>query len=446
MKHLLFGLFITLFSFAGISSFAQDSTLTGLPGEWSLEECIAYAKKNNIQLNTLRLSTASAEQDLIQARANQLPNLSGSISQTLVNSKNTDPVVGGFQTQSSFSSGYGISSSTILFNGGYLKNDIRSKQLSVESANLSVQESANEVTLSITQAFLNILLARENITTLTEIVNTTQAQLKQGQQRYDAGSIARKDLLQLESQLASDNYNLVNANNAYRSNLASLKQILQLPTNYNLSIEIPDKVEPTQAVQPLSEAQQLAIDSRPEVRNSELGVKISEVELAKIKAGRLPTISVGAGLSSGYSYNTTTKYISQLNNNFYQSVGVTVSIPIFSRKQNKTNIARSQILIEQNKLALLNTKTVLNQQVEQAYINLQNAVAQYSAAEKQLDAARQSYQITNEELKLGSLNTLELLQQKTTYVQATQAYVQAKYGAILYNKIYDFYAGMPVTF
>src|SRR5665647_548396 len=184
--------------------YAQDSTLLHLPTNWTLEQCIAYAKKNNIQINTLRLNTSSSEEDLKASKAAVLPNLSGSISQSLVNRKNSNLVVGGFQTNANVSSSYGLNSSITVYNGGYLKNDIKSKQLALQSSNLSVQETENDITLSITQAYLNILLAGENITYLKEVISTSLAQLKQGQQRFDAGSISRKDLVQLEAQAATD--------------------------------------------------------------------------------------------------------------------------------------------------------------------------------------------------------------------------------------------------
>src|SRR6218665_862578 len=424
---------------------AQDTTR--LPqNPWTLEDCINYATQNNIQVNSLRLSSESAKMDLQQSRYNRLPAVNGTVSQSVVNSNNADPVVGGFQTQANFSSSYGVCSSVTVFNGGYLSNDIKSKALSLQSANLTVQETANNITLSITQAFLNILLAKENIDYLKEVLTTSEAQLKQSQNRFDAGSISKKDLLQFQSQLASDNYNLVSATNNLQLNIVNLKQLLQLPTSYEMQIANPGEVQPQQAVVSLSNAISAAQETRPEVKNSELGVNIAQIELDKIKAGRLPTVTLGANLSSGYSDNSTSKYFSQLNTNFYQSLGATIGIPIFSRNVNKTNIAKQKIAIQQAKLDLLNTKTVLNQQVEQAYINLRNAQAQYVAAEQQLKAAEETYHITDEQLKLGAVNTVDVLTQRNLYVQALQSFVQSKYSAVLYNKIYDFYTGKPVSF
>lgn len=424
---------------------AQDTLLQHLPPNWTLENSIAYAKQNNITVNTQKLNTRLATEDLLQSKAAKLPNLSGSVSQSMVNSSNADPVVGGFQTQANFSSNYSLSSSFVLYNGNYIKNDVKAKELSLKAANLNVQQTENDITLSITQAFLNILLAKENIVYMEEVLATSREQLKQGQQQFDAGSLSRKELLQFESQVATDEYNLVNANNTYRQNNLTLKQLLLLPSTYNFEITVPPNLNVPADAQPLAQAQEAAQQKRPEVQNGQVAVQLAQVNLAKTKAGALPTISLGASLSTGYSDNRDAAYLKQLNTNFYQSVGLNMSIPIYSRRVNKTNIAKSQILIDQAKLALLDTKNTLNQQVEQVYINWQNALAQYTAANTQLKASEETYNITNEQLKYGSINMVELLQQKNTYVQATQSFIQAKYSSILYNKIYDFYAGVPVT-
>lgn len=439
---------IILMFTAGSSMFvnAQDTLLQRVPVNWTLENSIAYARQNNITINTQKLSSRSANEDLLQSKAAKLPSLSGAMSQSLVNSTNTDPVVGGFQTQANFSSNYTLNSSIVLYNGGYLKNDIKVKELLLKTANLSVQETENDISLSITQAFLNILLAKENIVYMEDIVATSRAQLKQGQQLFDAGSISRKDFLQFESQVASDEYNLVNANNTYRQNNLVLKQLLLLPTTYNFEVTVPPSVKVDDEAQGLLQTQETAQQTRPEVENSEVAVQLAEANLAKAKASTKPTVSLGAALSTGYSDGQTNPYLKQLNTNFYQSLGINMSVPIYNRRINKTSIAKNNILIEQARLAQLDTKNTLNQQIEQVYISWQNALAQYTAANTQMKASEETYNITNEQLKYGSVNLVELLQQKNTYVQATQAYIQAKYSSILYGKIYDFYAGVPITF
>lgn len=424
---------------------AQDTLFTNLPAQWRLEDCIEFAKKNNISIATLRLTSRSAEEDLLQSRAAILPNLTGSISQTFVNGKNANPVTGSFQSQGNFSNNYGLNSSMTIYNAGYLKNDIRSKQFLVQSANLSVKETENSLTLSITQAFFNILLAKEFMTSFQAVLENSSGQLEQGKQRFDAGGIAKKDFLQLQSQVATDQYNLINATNNFKLNTVDLKQLLLLPTSFDFIVSAPDSIPVLQSLTSLYDAQEEARQTRPEIKNKETQIKISQIELEKIKASTKPTVSLGAGLATGYSDNQSAVYLSQLNNNFYQSLGISMGIPIYSRRVNKTNINKSRILLQQSVLALYDIKTILNQQVEQTYINRLNAQAQLSAAEKKLKISEEVYSITNEQMKMGAVNTVELLLQKNEYVQALQAYIQAKYTALLYNKIYEFYMGIPVT-
>ena len=425
---------------------AQDTVLTGVPAQWRLADCIEYAKQKNITIASLRLSTVSTQEDLLQARAGVLPNLNGTVSQNLVNGKNGNSGTGSFQSQANFSSSYGVNSSLVLYNGGYLRNDIRAKELSVQSANLNVKETENDITLSITQAFFNILLAKEIITTLSSVLETSKEQLQQGQQKFDAGSIAKKDLLQFQSQVAGDEYALINANNTFRLNTVILKQLLLLPSAYDLQVAAPDTIRVREALASLPEAQKAAQQARPEIQNGQLQVRISEIEIEKARAAVKPSVSAGAGLATGYSDNQSDKYLSQLDNNFYQTLGLTLAIPIYNRRVNRTNINKSKILWQQSQLRLTDSRNLLNNQVEQAYVNLLNAQERYTAAETQLRTNEEIYRITNEQLRLGAVTIVELLLQKNAYVQALQTFTQAKYNAALYNKIYEFYMGLPVTF
>lgn len=435
VKHVLIGLiFVTTLYSLPLS--AQDSIQTKQSQKWSLKECLDYAKQNNITLNTLRLTSASNEQSLIQAKAAKTPNLSGSASQSLSNYQS-----GGISAASS----YGVSSSVTLYNGNYLNNDIKEKQLSLQIANLNILSSENDITLQITQAYLNILLAKENIIYLQDVVSTIHAQVEQGQQRLKAGTIAQKDLLELQATEATDKYNLVATQNTQRQYLINLKQLLQLPFDSTFDIIYTPVSNDAPVLTPLAEAQQMALQNRPEVKSSRLNVDIEQIGIEKAKAGLKPTISLGGSVGSSYTKSPGYSYFPQLGDNFYQQLGVTLSIPIIDKKVTKTNVEMAKIATAQAKLSLQNTKTTLSQTVEQAYINVLNAESQYAAAKEQLNYTQESYRIAGEQLKIGTYNTVDFLQQKNQYVQALQTYIQSKYSTALYNKIYNFYIGTPVT-
>src|SRR5215467_828136 len=189
------GLFIT--NFFGHYTYAQGSTVNDSVVQWDLATAIAYAKENNIQVNIIKLDEKLSEQDLLLARAARYPNLNGSATQSITHSGNTNPVVGGFQTQSSAAGNYSVNSAWTVYRGGYLNYDVKSKGLALQAANLNVDVAQNNITLQITEAYLNILLSNEGIGYIQQLVATSQAQYEQGKTRYNAGGISKKDLLQL---------------------------------------------------------------------------------------------------------------------------------------------------------------------------------------------------------------------------------------------------------
>jgi outer membrane protein len=417
---------------------------------WRLQDCITYAFSHNITINSLKLEQLTDLQNLDAARGVKIPSLSGSVGNTFNNANNSNGT-GGRVNQLSNSGSYSLNSSVILWDDHAISNTIRQEGLISQSAGLSVQQSQNNISLSITQAFLNVLLAKENLTYIKNLVSTSDSLVKQGQLFFEAGSIAKVALLQLQAQLATDKYLLVQTQNSVRLNLLNLKQILQLPAETPFDIAIPENVLPVNEVTPLAVARQSALDNFPDSKIGKLGLDIASINIANAKAAFKPVLKANGSMGSGYSYALTnanlpkTNYFTQTGNNFYQNVGVSLSVPIFSQRVNRTNLEKSKIAYSQATLNLQNTQLVLSQVVEQAYLAALNALQSYNAAGEQLTFAQESYRIGNEEFKLGAIDAYALLQLRNQYVQAVQSYTQGKYTAILEQKIYEFYMGIALT-
>src|ERR1700742_1870991 len=222
--------------FAGFNLYWQDSTLVGQSIKWDLVKCIDYAKKNNIQINSSRLDQKTSQQEYLLAKAGRLPDLSATASQTFAHGNNVTNYNGTFGSGFTSQGAYGLNANITIFNGGYVNNNIAQKNLSVEQRNYTITQRENEITLQITQAYLAILLDKENITYYTDLVSTSSAQVKLEQQRYNVGSVAKKDLIQLQAQAASDQYSLVNEQNTERGDLLTLKQLLLIPTDTHFDI------------------------------------------------------------------------------------------------------------------------------------------------------------------------------------------------------------------
>ncbi|HEY4209215.1 MAG TPA: TolC family protein [Puia sp.] len=422
---------------------APDTALQNLPAKWDLQNCLDYAIKNNITINTFRLNQRSAQQDLLGAKAGVEPDLAGAASEYLTYRKqlnNTGNYGGRKLTENG---NYSLNSSIIIYQGGFIRNNIKEKQLLNQTAGLDILQQENDLTLTVTQAFLNILLTRENIIYLQDLVNTSAEQVKQAQQKYDAGTIALKDLAQLQAQNANDKYSLVSAQNTHRQFIISLKQLLQLPSSLDFQVQEPDTIIAKSPVFDLGETQQQALASRPEVKISDINVDVARTDLALARSGFKPTLTGSGSIGANHSGGDPDVW-KQLDNSFYQQIGLALSVPIFTRRTVRTNVEKARIQIEQAQLDQKNTKNNLSLQVEQAYVNVVNAQGQYDAAVEQLSATKESYRIAGEQQKVGAITTVDYLIQKNLYTQAYQQYVQAKYNAALNIRIYDFYRGVPI--
>lgn len=452
MNKLVYILLLSCCSLASsLYSVAQSQAQAPLPSGWTLVQCIEYAKQHNIQVNTLQLNEQTAAQNVIAAKGNRIPSLSASVNNNFNNANNNSFGTGGLVSQSTSTGVYSLNSSVVLWNGNAVNNRIREQELLLQSAGLSVQQTQNNITLSITQAYLNVLLAKENEKYIRELVRNTDSVLSQTKQLYDAGTVAKINVLQLQSQLASDQYLLVQVQNSIRLDLLALKQLLQLPTEVPFEIADVPSVEAAASLPPVTEAQQTALKNFPEIKIATLGVTISSLDISLARAAFKPVIKMNTAIGSGYSdvfrnaVNPKTGYFTQTANNFYQSLGVNLAIPIFSQRANRVNLQKATIANQKAGLDLQNSQLVLTQAVEQAYLNAANAQQAYAAAGQQLIAATESYRIVNEQLKLGAVNAYDLLQQRNQYVQAVQAFTQAKYTAVLQQKIYQFYMGNAIT-
>jgi outer membrane protein len=247
--------------------------------------------------------------------------------------------------------------------------------------------------------------------------------------------------VQLEAQLAKDKYNLATSLSTERLDKLGLKQLLLLPSDTTFEVQQPDTLFSLAILPPLQEVQSAATDFLPDVKISELGLQSGKLDLSKAKSGYLPVVSLSAGLGS--SLGNTVNY--NLNNNFYQQAGVSVSMPLFSRRVNKTNVEKAKIGIAQAELDVHNTRISVSQTVEKAYLNALNSQNQYKSAEEQMKYNEEALRISSEELKIGSANMVDYIQQRNLYVQGLQQFIQAKYNAAMYLKIYEFYKGTPLS-
>ncbi|MGJ5641095.1 TolC family protein [Formosa sp. S-31] len=412
---------------------------------WTLEECLEYAVLNNITIKDAQYSKETSDVTYKQSKDNRLPNLSGSASQSFTNGQSIDPITSAFVNQQIHSTSMGLNTSVTLFQGNQLNNQIQQNKLLVDQNSLYVEEAKNNIILSVTEAYLQALYAKEGIIVAEKNLEASTSEAETAKARFDAGSIAMQDYTDAVSQEATNKYNLISAKNSYAQQVIVIKQLLELTPTDTFDVVSPDTDNYTTPIIPNKlEIYNAALGYLPEYKAAELGTEVSEKELDIAKGAYLPTLSLSGSLGSGYTSVQDLNFNDQINGNFNQRVGVTLTIPIFNRNQTKASVQKAQIAIDQSEIQEQTVRKEIYQKIETAY---QNAVAtqeQLVAAEASSSAAAESYKLAQKKYELGALSATDLVISQNTYTNAQQNYLQAKYLNLLYTQLLEFYQGNDI--
>lgn len=411
---------------------------------WTLQDCIDYATEHNITIKQSEYNKETAQVSYTQSKYSRLPSVSGSASQNIKNGQSVDPITSRFVNQTINSTSVGVGAQVTLFNGNYINNTIKQNGLYVKQNELYISEAKNNILLSVTEAYLQALYYKEGIRVAEATVSSSREQVAQIQSKYKAGSVAGLDVADLQTQLSNDEYTLVTAQNSYRQQLITLKQLLELDPAQAFDIATPTLPQETMPVANLTEVYNNAVATMPEIKSAELQTDIYKYDIKKAKAGYLPTLSLSAGLYSGYTNTQDYSFTSQLNNNFYQSAGLSLNIPIFSNYKNKASVEKAKINVELSKLSAQSEVKQLYLKVESAWQNAVSVQSEMKAAEALRNSSKQAYEMAQKKSELGSLSATDLLVSKNTYLSAEQKYLQTKFSNALYYQLLQFYQGNDI--
>jgi outer membrane protein len=421
-------------------SFAQEK-----PSEkvWSLQDCITYALENNITIKEASLNTSIAEVDYSKAKSSRLPNLFGSASQNFSNGNAIDPITSSYVTDQIYNTNLGINSSMTLFQGNQINNRIKQNKLVVEQNTFLEEEAKNNIVISILQTYLQALYNKEGIVIAENNLAASEKEVLRAKSRFDAGSIALNDYTEAQSQSATNKYNLITSKNTYQQYLITLKQLLELrPTE---DFEISDQSNSLMSAGfDKMDIYNKALNYLPEISSSNTNIAVNKKELDIAKGGYLPTLSLASSIGSGYTSINDSNFTDQLNLNFNQKIGLSLSVPIFNRNQTKAAVQTASINIEKAEIQKQTVVKEVYKKVETAYQNAISAQEQVVAATASKEAATQSYKLAQKKYELGALSTTDLVISQNTFTNAEQNYLQAKYLNILYYQLLQFYQGNDI--
>ncbi|MCB2377067.1 TolC family protein [Hymenobacter sp. BT635] len=460
-------------------------------GPYSLQRAIDVALQNNLTIRQQQLTVENTDAVLRQSRAALLPTANASASQTWNYGTNVDPLTFQFQDQTTRANNFSAAANLNLFSGFQVRNTIKRNQLDYQAGLSDIEKSRNDISLNVASSFLQLVLAQEIVRTNEARVNSSQQQVSRTQKLLKAGSVAESNLLDSQAQLASDELNVITAQNQVAFYKLQLTQLLNLPSPTGFDIEVPALPDPDDEVTFTANPDgtyQTAVGLMPEIKAADLRVQSSMRTVEVARGAYYPRLSFGASIFSGYSsarigrkltgdstivpsgfiYQLTPTgpqpvpgliagilqprfqtlpegFSSQVKNNLGKQLSFNLSIPILNGLQVRTNVQRSIIGVKQSELRAEQTRLELRQSIQQAYADAVAAQRRYAAAKRQTEALSTAYRNAEIRFNNGLLNGTDFNIAKNNLYGAESSMIQAKYEFIFRRKVLDFYEGRGLS-
>ena len=439
MKILLKSLFLTALALLMIPQpvIAQEAEPHESKNyQFTLEDCLRFAFANSYDRKSMELSAESQQVTYEQSKQSRLPSVNASASETYSNNKNG----------SNYSGNVGVGASVVIYQGGNINKSIKQNRLNMERSEMQLQQYDNQLSVQILQAFLSALSNNELLEYQEVMLNSSRAQMKQGQERYKVGSILESDMLLLEAQYISDSTNVIETRISRDNSIMSLKVLLSMDPLDNLQIIQPntDNLDDMTASLPSEEAAiDMALEAYPSLKLSQYDILLAENNISMAKTGYMPSLNANANVGTGHTDFDNVGQ--QFDDRFNQSIGISLSIPIYSRGQNRANVKRSKIALEQAQLDYEQTQLDVRQTVSLAYRNVISSYNTFKASEMKENAYSKSYNAYEVQFNYGKITAVELLQQQNNYLNVLNTFIRNKYTLLLQRKILDVYMGNEIT-
>jgi outer membrane protein len=409
--------------------------------KWTLKECVNQALEKNLTIQQNKLSLELAKKDVEIAKGNFLPNLNASSGGNLNFGSGFDYVTQNRVATSIFGGSLGLNAGYTVFNGFRNTNTFKQAQLGVASSLLDLQKIENDISLSVVNGYLNILFAKENLNAFEVQYNISKKQLEAVAARFQSGIIAKGDLLNTKSTVATNLQSVIAQENALNIALLNLAQLLQVPSEGFDIASILVGVPSSQLLyENSSSVYQKSLNRMPEITRAKLAIENAALNIKISESYFLPSVVASAGLTTNYGYNLKSgpdiAFFNQLDDNLGYGVGFNLNIPIFNRFQTKNNVEKSKIAKEISETRLASEKVRLKQTIEQAFLDVKSALKTYQAATISLESQNEAFKNAQERYNYGSMTLFDFDLVRTRLVTAQATLIRSKYDYVFKNMIW----------
>lgn len=435
--------------------FALIPIVTYSQNKWSLEDCIAHAKLNNIDIIKQLLQNETFLEDIKDAKGNYFPDATFNASQgfSLGNSFNVSTGVG--QLESSFNS-FSLSSSVNIFNGFTNKYNLQKAKLFAEKGSIDLNQIELDLSLNIANNYLSVLFNKEIVSVAQEQVEISSQEVSRLQQLYELALTPKSELLQMQSTLASDNKELVIAENNLQNSLIELKELLDIENIEDFDVEKIDVLdfENTTFNSNAKVIYETALINNPLIKSTNLLTEISEKNILLEKANFYPRLNFNYNYGTNYFhilgrddvvFNQETQMLEdngffvQLRNNRTHFLSLNLTVPIFNKLTTKTSFNKAKIELEINKTEAIYQKNQLKNKIEIAYNDVLTAKATLESTISASTSQKEAFDINQSKNIEGLISNFDFLNSKSLYIKTESELIQAKYDYLFKIKVLDYY-------
>lgn len=430
---------------------SADETVSGT---WSLQQCIDYAMDHSLQLRQKQV-TVDRNEVQVEARKGALfPSLSFATNQSAswrpwseAYYNLSDGNLNSTSSEVNYNGSYGLSANWTVWDGGRNRKQLKKSRLVKEQSEVDIESTRLSLQEQIVQIYVQILYQTEAVRVNREILANTRIQADRAKAMYEVGNMSRADYAQMEAQVSQEEYNVTNAETQLASFKLQLKQLLEIVDSPDFDVAVPE-INPDNVLAILptpADVYDMALNTRPELRYYRLGIESAEMDIDIAKRGYYPTLGMSAGINTSNMSGLDKSFGTQLKTNLNNNIGLSISIPIFDQKQNKTNVATARLARESAQIELELEEKQLRSDIETYWLNAVNAQQQFRNATTSVESMRTSYDLVSEQFAVGLKDIVDLQTGKNNLIQAEQQMLQAKYTAVLNRALLLFYQGSPLT-
>lgn len=448
----------------------------------TLPQAIEIGIKNNSDVMQSALLSEKYQVAWKQSRLNLLPNLNVSANQGTNFGKSIDPFTNTFIDQKVNYGNYGASSNVVIFNGLALQNEIKANKLGYEASGMELQQAKDNLTINIVLAYLQVLSAKDVLRQAEEQAVVTSKQVDRLSLLNNNGAISPAEYYDLKGQLANDQVTIADSKAALEIAKLSLTQLLNLPYQKDLELApIQESKISTIEIPSPDSIYQKALHDFAQIKATNLRTQSAESNIKSIKGKLYPTLSFGGNINSNYSsvaaisqyvnstYQPSSNYVdvngtqysvfqkqdhytsqklkfgNQLSNNLFYTLNLGLSIPLFNAANIKSQVKMAQIDLKSSKVKEQNSRLLLQQAIESAYINLKTSAEKYELLTGQVKSFEESFRVAEVKFNAGVITSVDYLVAKNNLDRSRSYLIISKYDFLVREKILNYYEGKPVN-